>query len=136
MKSKYIFYKDTNILVVEDNPAFQKMARKYLIALGFHEENISIAGNGKIGLDMVKQAETKFEFFIIDLIMPEMNGIDFIKNIMKIDEYKTIPKLVLSTESDSNIILNAIEAGANSYLNKPYDSLALAKKLFQCILQK
>ena len=65
--------------------------------------------------------------------MPEMNGIDFMNELKKVPEHVKTPKLVLSSESDSNIILNAVAAGANSYLNKPCEKMTLAKKLFECV---
>ena len=62
-----------------------------------------------------------------------MNGIDFLNELKNIPEHVNTPKLVLSSESDSNIILNAVAAGANSYLNKPCEKTMLAKKLYECI---
>lgn len=132
MKTNYKFYKDHKFLVVDDDKRLRDQAIGVLVELGFNRDAILSAEDGKKALDIVKSGE-KIEFFVVDLVMPNMNGIDFLNELKKIEAYKSIPKLVLSSESDSNIILNAVAAGANSYLNKPCEKYTLAKKLFECV---
>ncbi len=136
MKTNYIFYKDHRFLVIDDDARLREQAISVLLDLGFARENIKEAENGKMALELINSGNFDPEFFIIDLVMPVMNGLDFIKELMKIEKFIPVPKLVLSSENDSNIILNAINAGANNYANKPCEKFILAKKLFECVTQK
>lgn len=133
MNTNYKFYKDHRFLVIDDDPTLREQAISVLLELGFNRKNIKSAENGKKALQLIKNLSDDIEFFIVDLVMPEMNGIDFLGELSKIDKYKNSPKLVLSSEIDSNIILNAVAAGAKSYLNKPCEKITLAKKLFECV---
>lgn len=133
MKTNYKFYKDHRFLVVDDDERLREQAIGVLVEIGFSRSSILSAENGKEALELALKPENNVEFFVIDLVMPEMNGIDLLSELSKIEKYKSVPKLVLSSEIDSNIILNAVSAGANSYLNKPCEKLSLAKKLFECV---
>ena len=132
MKTNYKFYKDHKFLIVDDDDRLREQAIGVLVDLGFDRKSMLSANNGLKALEIAKSGK-EIEFFIVDLVMPEMNGIDFLKEVSKIDKFKNTPKLVLSSESDSNIILNAVAAGANSYLNKPCEKFLLAKKLYECV---
>lgn len=132
-KTNYKFYKDLRILVVDDDDRLRQQAMNVLIELGFSESCIIGAENGQAALEICQKPDSDIELFVVDLVMPIMNGIDFITELSKTDKYKMTPKLVLSSESDSNIILNAIQAGANGYLNKPCEKFTMAKKLFECV---
>lgn len=133
MKTNYKFYKDHRFLVVDDDERLREQAIGVLVSLGFNRNCIKSAENGKHALDIISNDDVDIEFFVVDLVMPEMNGIDFITELSKNQKYANTPKLVLSSEVDSNIILNAIAAGANSYLNKPCEKISMAKKLFECV---
>ena len=133
MNTNYKFYKDHRFLVIDDDQRLREQAIGVLIELGFSNTHIHSAENGVAALALLEKLEHDIEFFIIDLVMPQMNGIDFLSNLNKIEKYKNSPKLVLSSEIDSNIILNAVSAGAQSYLNKPCERVSLAKKLFECV---
>ncbi|MBT4791279.1 MAG: response regulator [Halobacteriovoraceae bacterium] len=133
MKTNYKFYKDHRFLVVDDDQRLRDQAIGVLIELGFIKENILSAENGEEAFKLVKDDQNKIEFFVIDLVMPIMNGIDLLKALSTLEHHKNTPKLVLSSESDANIILNAVAAGANSYLNKPCEKFTMAKKLFECV---
>ena len=133
MNTKYKFYKDHRFLVIDDDERLRNQAIGVLLELGFSKDHIHDAENGKKALEFLASYKENIEFFIIDLVMPEMNGIELLTALSKLEKYQNTPKLVLSSEIDSNIILNAVSAGAKSYLNKPCEKVALAKKLFECI---
>ena len=132
MKTNYKFFKDLKILVVDDDDRLRKQAMGVLVELGFEPANIMSAENGQKALDIVSSGAV-VEFFVVDLVMPVMNGIDFLTALSQLETHKNTPKLVLSSENDSNIILNAVAAGANSYLNKPCEKFMMAKKMLECV---
>ena len=119
-------------MVIDDDDRLREQAIGVLVELGFNRDSIASAIHGMDALSQL-QAGLVVEFFVIDLVMPEMNGIELMKALSDTPEYKDTPKLVLSSESDSNIILNAVAAGANSYLNKPCEKFLMAKKMFECV---
>lgn len=83
------------ILVIEDNKSYQNLLKK---AFEFEKWEVIIAGNGKIALDLVEKE--KVDLIILDILMPEMDGISFyyrLKNILK----KHIPIIVLTNVSDA-----------------------------------
>jgi len=134
MKTNFKFYKDLRFLVIDDDDFLRTQAVDVLVSLGFDINSILTAENGQKALEIASAND--IEFFVVDLVMPIMNGIDFLNEINKVEKYKTVPKLVLSSESDYNIIITAVKAGANSYLNKPCEKLPMAKKLFDCLKKK
>lgn len=83
------------ILVIEDNVSYQNLLKKSLELANF---DVIIAGNGKIALDLLTRE--KIDLIILDLIMPEMDGISFyyqLKNTLK----KRIPIIVLTNVAET-----------------------------------
>ena len=76
------------------------------------------APNANDGLNKFK-AGTKVDLLITDLNMPGMNGIDFIKEVRKLPQYKFMPILFLTTESQQAKRAEAKAAGASGWLVKP-----------------
>lgn len=104
-----------NIAIADD----QKLFRKGMVALLSTFENITLlfeAGNGIELLELCEQAEIKPHVILLDLSMPEMNGLDALK-ILK-QKYPAIAVIVLTIHEAENFILATIQAGANGYLAK------------------
>lgn len=104
-----------NIAIADD----QKLFRKGMVALLSTFENITLlfeAGNGIELLELCEQAEIKPDVILLDLSMPEMNGLDALK-ILK-QKYPAIAVIVLTIHEAENFILATIQAGANGYLAK------------------
>lgn len=126
-------YTDTRFLVVDDQDLYRNENLKKLGELGFDSSAIDTAVNGAEALEKVKKPDSNYEFFIVDLVMPVMNGLEFIENLRKIEKYKSVPTLVVSGSFDRSIILEVTKAGATSFLVKPVtDATLMAKKLVEC----
>lgn len=79
----------------------------------------------------MKLAAGKVDFFLVDVNMPVMNGLDFVYQIRTKPEYKKTPVIMLTTESDQSIVWKGKEAGADGWIVKPFkndDLLAMIKK--------
>ena len=116
------------ILVVEDVKFTRKTYIRSFAKIGY--ENLEEAGDGREALDIFKEAfesDEKFELIISDIFMPEMDGIELTKEIRKLDS--DIPIILLTSETDTKVVSDAIEAGANAYLVKPFRSDALSAKI-------
>ncbi len=86
------------------------------------------------GLDGLKQlgAAAKLDLVITDINMPNMDGISFIKKAREIPKYKSIPILILTTESQGSKMNEGMEAGATGWIVKPFSAeklLAVVKKV-------
>lgn len=70
-----------------------------------------------------------FDCFLVDIRMPEMNGIQFVQKVRKIPKYEYTPILMITASSDKKDIDAAFMAGATDYISKPVDSIELATRL-------
>ncbi|MGM7701575.1 response regulator [Pseudalkalibacillus sp. Hm43] len=103
-----------NFLVVDDTSFMRKMARECLIQHGYHV--VGEAVNGKEAVEKFKELEP--DVVMMDLTMPEMNGLDAIKEILVYDAEAVI--LVCSASNQKDLIQEALDAGAVGYLMKPF----------------
>ena len=111
-------------LIVDDSRVIRKVSRHILETLGFHVEE---AENGQEGLD--KCAETMPDVVLLDWNMPVMTGIEFIVHLRQVPGGDK-PKVVFcTTENDVAHIREAINAGADEYVMKPFDHETLQIKL-------
>ncbi|MDX9862768.1 MAG: response regulator [Rhodospirillales bacterium] len=113
-------------LVVDDSRVIRKVARNILEDLGFE---VSEAANGQEALDVCKAKA--FDSILLDWYMPVMNGIEFLKALRALPAGKGPIVVFCTTENDINHIQAAIEAGANEYVMKPFDSEIIQAKFAQ-----
>ncbi|MGB1453162.1 MAG: response regulator, partial [Crocinitomicaceae bacterium] len=83
-----------NILLAEDDENLGKLLISYLQAKGFHVE---LAKNGKIAYELFNNTKQKFDLLVLDVMMPEMDGLTLGSEIRLLD--KSIPFLFLSAKS-------------------------------------
>lgn len=107
------------VIIVEDEPLIQVRLKEILLDIGYLPENLFFAAN-------LTQAHTLLEkhsvsFALVDLGLPDGNGLDFIKTLKKYDP--SILVLVVSAWSTEDAILTAISAGATGYVLKERDNL-------------
>lgn len=107
------------ILVVDDLESIRDMISEIL---GDSYE-ISTAANGLDALGKI--ADSRPDLIICDIIMPEMNGIEFMKRIKADERTKYIPVIMLSSKSDIESRVEALETGANMMINKPFHPVLL-----------
>lgn len=104
-----------NVLVVDDSGAIRQSMRYVLENAGY---TVADASNGKEALGVITPATN---LVITDVNMPEMNGIDLVKNIRASEPpLKTVPIIILTTESQSDMKQKGKEAGATAWVVKPF----------------
>lgn len=108
------------ILVVDDSYSIRESIGFFLSESGFE---IIKAIDGQDALS--KLDGIKIDLIITDLHMPNMNGIDLIRNVRKTDGYMRVPILLLTTETLHEKKLEAKKAGATGWLNKPFEKQKL-----------
>lgn len=120
------------VLVLDDSRTIRTSVKYTLEKNGYE---VLLAENGVEGLKVLKEnndMRSRPKMIITDINMPKMNGIEFIKEVKKDRNFKFIPILVLTTESQANMKQKGKEAGAAGWLVKPFspDQLSGVVKRF------
>ena len=118
------------ILVVDDFSTMRRIVRNLLKELGF--SNVDEAEDGVVALKKLR-AET-FDFVVSDWNMPNMTGIELLREIRKDDALKHLPVLMVTAEAKKENIIEAAQAGASGYVVKPFTSVTLDEKLKKIFL--
>lgn len=113
------------ILVVDDFSTMRRIVRNILKQLGF--TNIEEAEDGDVALEKLK--EGLFDFVITDWNMPNMTGLDLLKNIRADQKLKDTPVLIVTAEAEKENVVQAAQAGVNDYIVKPFTADVLQKKI-------
>lgn len=113
-------------LVVDDSKVVRMVARKILEGMNFV---IDEAEDGKVAMDycMNKMPDA----ILLDWNMPVMSGIDFLRHLRKMEGGQVPVVVFCTTENDLAHIQEAIEAGANEYIMKPFDGEIIESKFSQ-----
>jgi two-component system chemotaxis response regulator CheY len=108
------------ILTVDDSRTMRDMLRMALVGAGFR---VVQAEDGLHGLDVLRQEAP--HVVITDINMPRLDGFGFIEAVRRDGKYRSMPILVLTTESDEDKKLRARRAGATGWIVKPFDPAKL-----------
>jgi two-component system chemotaxis response regulator CheY len=114
-----------DVLVVDDVLAMRRIIKTALNDLGF--ENIREAKNGQMALDELKRK--KADLVVLDWNMPVMSGIDLLRAIRVDEELKFTPVLMVTAEANPENLMEAVKAGVNNYIVKPFSTKTLQEKL-------
>lgn len=113
------------VLVVDDFATMRRILRNILKQIGF--KNIIEADDGKSALKELKKE--KVDLILCDWNMPEMSGIELLKNIRSDNELKGIPFVMVTAESQKDNIVDAVKSGVSNYIVKPFTAETIAEKL-------
>lgn len=113
------------ILVVDDFPTMRRIVRSLLRELGF--SNIEEAEDGQQALAKLK--EGGIELIVSDWNMPNMDGLEMLKQVRADAALKDIPVLMVTAEAKKENIIAAAQAGASGYVVKPFTAATLEEKL-------
>lgn len=105
--------KQPSILLLEDEPSLARIVRESLESSGF---SVKHASDGKQGLDMFHHST--FDICVVDVMMPKLDGLTFVKEVRKKD--KTLPIIFLTAKSMTQDVVEGYKAGGNDYLKKPF----------------
>lgn len=117
------------ILAVDDSATMRRIIKNHLKQAGF--EDVDEAENGRAALALL--ARGQYDLLITDWNMPEMCGLDLVKEVRRSDPVKGIPILMVTTVSAKEDIVTALKAGVNNYIVKPFDAETLNTKITQVI---
>jgi two-component system chemotaxis response regulator CheY len=114
--------KMNNVLVVDDSPTMRRMVISSLGSLG--KVKSTQAGSGLEAIERL--AIEPVDLMVLDLNMPDMHGMEVIGFMRSHHAYRDIPIVVLTTKGEEASRSQALAAGANRYLTKPFDPRHLA----------
>jgi two-component system chemotaxis response regulator CheY len=114
-----------NVLIVDDFATMRRILKNILKQIGFM--NISEAEDGKTALTELKKE--KFDLILCDWNMPEMSGLELLNTMKSDDGLKGVPFVMVTAEAQKDNILEAIKAGVNSYVVKPFTAETIEVKL-------
>ena len=113
------------VLIVDDFATMRRILRNILKQIGF--SNISEADDGKTALKELKKE--KYDLVLCDWNMPEMPGIELLNQVRSDPELKAIPFVMVTAEAQKENIVEAVKAGVNSYIVKPFTADTIGEKL-------
>lgn len=112
-------------LIVDDSRTMRMIVGNILREIGFE------IGNAGDGLEALKWFDENGhpELACVDWNMPEMNGLELVRELRKRPENERTKILMITTESEAENVAAALESGANEYLMKPFTKEAITEKL-------
>ena len=108
-----------NVLVVDDSPPMRQVIKKVIQISGFDVGELLEAGNGKEALKVL--SSNWVDVILLDIHMPEMDGIEMLRRLSEEDLWKRIPVIVVTTEGREQVIEEAKRLGAKGYVKKPFN---------------
>jgi two-component system chemotaxis response regulator CheY len=117
--------KNLKFLVVDDFSTMRRIVRNLLKELGY--TNVDEAEDGVAALQKLNGGN--FQFVITDWNMPNMTGIDLLRNIRADAGLKHLPVLMITAEAKKENIIEAAQSGASGYIVKPFTAATLEEKM-------
>ncbi len=112
------------ILVVDDNESNRDLLSRRLEKKSFR---VATASGGRRALDLLGQ-ET-FQLVLLDIMMPDMSGIEVLREIRKTRSASELPVIMATAKADSKDMVEALDLGANDYVTKPIDFAVLLARV-------
>ena len=116
----------TKILVIDDDDRIRDLLKKFLSKENFL---VSVASNAIDAENLIKSL--KFDLIVVDKMMPEKNGVDFIKTIRQNDD--NTPVIMLTAMSDIDSKIEGLSIGADDYISKPFDAKELLLRIINIL---
>ncbi|MDH5397749.1 MAG: response regulator [Cyclobacteriaceae bacterium] len=120
-----------SILIVDDSESIRELVGSTLEEAGY---TVTRGVNGKDGLECLQQMDENVKLIITDLNMPVMDGIELVKEVRKHKNFKYLPILILTTETQVTKKREAKAEGATGWIVKPFEKerlLSVVKKVIR-----
>lgn len=118
-------------LVVDDDAMNRMVLQRSLEREG---HAVRVASNGRAALELLRSEP--FDIVLLDVLMPEMDGLELLELIQSDDELRATPVIMISALEDMASVVRCIELGAEDYLPKPFDPVLLRARINGCLTKK
>ncbi|WP_108893718.1 response regulator [Palleronia abyssalis] len=108
------------VLAIDDSRTMRNLVRATLEGAGF---DVETAEDGEVGVASVSDADP--DVIITDINMPNLDGFGVITAVRQMPQYRSVPILVLTTESDHSLKVRARDSGATGWIVKPFEDSKL-----------
>ena len=115
------------VLIVDDSPAMRAFVRRVIELSGFELSDCFEAGNGGEALNLLEHEWV--DVILTDINMPEMDGEEFLRRLAAHELLRSVPAIVVSTDSTENRISRLLSLGARGYVTKPFAPETLREQL-------
>jgi two-component system chemotaxis response regulator CheY len=122
-----MFDPKTRVLVVDDMLTMRKIVSKILKELGF--QDITEAADGAIAWNAANTTAAPFGLIISDWNMPNCTGIELLRKLRADPRYMKTPFLLVTAEAEMHQVAEAVKAGVDQYVVKPFSTASLEEKL-------
>ena len=116
-------------LIIDDMSSMRMMIKSVLREYGIID--VHEAADGEKAVDMIGAG--RFDLIICDWDMPRMNGLEFLQHVRGDEKIRDLPFIMLTANFDREHVSQAIEAGVNDYLAKPFKPADLMRKIERAI---
>ncbi len=113
-------------LIVDDSQDVREILGVILNGFGI---DVYMAENTQDAFDILKKHTNDIRIALVDLYMPDMNGLDFVKAMRSMHDYDQIRIMMVTTETQYPLVKKALDSGANEYLMKPFCKEMIEEKL-------
>jgi len=113
-------------MVIDDSRAMRMILSSTLAELGYE---VCTAGNGEEALEYLADEKPGLQLMLVDWNMPGINGLEFVKRVRTMPFYASAALMMVTTETEVEQMILALEAGANEYVMKPFTADIIADKL-------
>ncbi|MBL0062166.1 MAG: response regulator [bacterium] len=114
------------ILSVDDSTTIRRIVKRSCEELG---HSVLEAADGAAAIATLEEKSGEVSLIILDWNMPGMTGLEVLKKVKSDPKTKHIVVMMLTSEADMNFVKEALAAGAQNYLTKPFDQKMLALKI-------
>ncbi|KMQ52424.1 Chemotaxis regulatory protein CheY [Chitinispirillum alkaliphilum] len=114
------------VLLVDDSVTMRRIQKTQITSLGISD--VIEAGDGEEALGKLK-SNMPVDLILLDWNMPVMDGITFLKKVRQDPAYKQVKIFMCTSESEKSRVVEALKAGANNYIVKPFTPEALKEKI-------
>jgi adenylate cyclase len=118
-------------LVVDDDAMNRMVLQRSLEREG---HAVRVAADGRAALELLRSEP--FDIVLLDVLMPEMDGLELLELIQSDDELRATPVIMISALEDMASVVRCIELGAEDYLPKPFDPVLLRARINGCLTKK
>ncbi len=129
-----MFLPTTKVLIVDDMKTMRKIVQKSCRDLGLTD--FKEAGDGAEAWAILNDPASQIQLIISDWNMPNCSGLDLLKRVRSDSKLKGLPFLLLTAESEAAQVTEALKAGVDNYLVKPFSTDNLGQKLTQIYKRK